>query len=104
MLRRLSLDKTFFIYFIICLLCLFNLYFSVSVAKNQIWTTAFFDDSRDVLVAKHIVEYQENVTRGPWTDGGDLDSTDIKLLSSPLYYWLIAVLWFFQPSVEVLVP
>ncbi|MFZ5438157.1 MAG: hypothetical protein ACOZAK_03850 [Patescibacteria group bacterium] len=53
-----------------------------------VWEQEGNDESRDMLVAEHIVNYQEEVLRGPLAAGG-LD----WLLNSPLYFYLIAAIW-----------
>lgn len=47
------------------------------------------DEARDVLVAKHIVEQHDAITRGPFAAGGYF-----WLQNSPVYYYFMAILWF----------
>jgi len=58
-----------------------------------IWGNFGYDESRDMLVARHIVEFGEHVRRGPLAAG----SSNL-IMNSPLYYYLIAGLWFFGRS------
>ena len=60
---------------------------------QHVWTQSGYDESRDMLVAEHILQYGESVSRGPLAAGG-LG----WLKNSPVYYYLIAVLWFFTAT------
>jgi hypothetical protein len=57
--------------------------------SSVIWSLAAYDDSRDFLVAKHLVEYGQFIWRGPLAASGFN-----WLLNSPLYYYFLACLWF----------
>lgn len=70
------------IFFIGLFLRLYNL-------KNTRW---FTDTGRDILVAKHLVEYSGNKFIFPLGNGGNI------LKNSPIYYWIIASFWFIYPS------
>ena len=60
---------------------------------NHIWNQAGYDESRDMLVANHIFQYRENIQRGPLAAGG------LNFLqNSPVYYYLITVLWIIFPE------
>lgn len=52
-----------------------------------------YDESRDMLVARHIVEYGDWIWRGPLSSGS-LNA----LMNSPVYYYFMAVLWFLGRS------
>lgn len=93
------MNRINFHYFIIGLLIIANLVLNTAVATQTIWSTRSFDDSRDLLIAKHIVEFGENVNRGPWSDGGTLENTKLQFLNSPFYYWYCAVIWLIQPGI-----
>lgn len=53
-----------------------------------IWDMGGYDESRDMLVARHIVEYGDWVWRGPLAAGGHN-----ILANSPFYYYFIAAIW-----------
>ena len=55
---------------------------------DQVWSQSGYDESRDMLVAEHIYKYKESINRGPLAAGG-LG----QLKNSPVYYYLIAMLW-----------
>jgi hypothetical protein len=52
------------------------------------WQGLGNDPGRDMLVAKHLVDGEASLKRGPFANGG-LG----WLLNSPRYYWVIAALW-----------
>lgn len=81
------MNRNNFYYLLIGLFIVFNLIINSAITIKNIWSTRTFDDSRDLLVAKHIVEFGENVRRGPWSDGGTLENTELQFLNSPFYYW-----------------
>ena len=63
--------------------------------SGWIWDMVGYDESRDMLVARHIVEYRDWVWRGPLAAGG------LNILTnSPFYYYFIAGVWAFTRSPE----
>lgn len=60
---------------------------------QSLWNLQGFDEGRDIVVARHIIEYGESVSRGPLAAGGFG-----FLKNSPLYYYILAGLWFFTRS------
>lgn len=68
-------------------------YFRFINLSGYIWSMAGYDESRDMLIAKHIVNYGEYVLRGPLAAGG------LNVLkNSPFYYYFVAMLWFIGRS------
>ncbi len=65
-----------------------------SYLENYLWLQQGYDESRDMLVARHVVEQRELIMRGPFASGGKG-----YILNSPVYFWLLAVFWFFTRSV-----
>lgn len=62
--------------------------------KNIYNSAVFFGDSgRDILVAKHMVEYNEFGLIAPNANSGKG-----ILKNTPVYYWLISLLWFLTGS------
>jgi len=61
---------------------------------QKIWLYSGLDSARDVLVAKHIVNYSETILKGPYVNGGHY-----WLQNSPVYYYFLAGLWFFTRSI-----
>lgn len=57
--------------------------------EKSIWLQSGYDESRDMLVAKHILENKEWVNRGPLAAGG-LN----WLKNSPVYFYFASVIWF----------
>jgi hypothetical protein len=55
-----------------------------------------YDEARDLLVARHIIEYAETISRGPAAFGGMG-----TLTNSAGYYYAIALLWYVSGSVVV---
>lgn len=72
-----------------------GLYLRVSYAPSWLWFMEGYDESRDMLVARHIAEFGEHIVRGPFAAGGK----DI-LINSPVYYYFIAGLWIITRSAE----
>ncbi len=57
--------------------------------SDLLWAQRGFDDQRDMLVSRHIVDFGETIGRGPLAGGG------FNLIkNSPYYYYLTAFLWF----------
>lgn len=54
----------------------------------SMWFLTGYDEPRDMLVARHIVEFGEWIWRGPFAAG-----SGNRLMNSPVYYWMLAVLW-----------
>ncbi len=61
-----------------------------------IWGNDAYDESRDMLVARHMVEYGDWVWRGPFAAGGQN-----ILANSPFYYYVIAAIWYLTRSPEM---
>lgn len=80
-------------YFVLILIVIIALSLRFYKLDKSVWMQAGFDESRDTLVAKHIVENSEYISRGPFAAGG-LES----LLNSPIYYYFLAFLWFFTKN------
>lgn len=76
----------------------FSVFTTLPYTVNHAWNTDFYDDARDILVGKHIVEYGTIVDRGPLADGGTFSDSNSKLLNSPVYYYVLAFFWFFSKS------
>jgi len=55
---------------------------------KSVWMQSGYDESRDMLVAKHIILHKEHVFYGPLAAGGMN-----WLKNSPLYYYFVAALW-----------
>lgn len=66
-----------------------GLWFRLSNISLYVWQLMGYDESRDMLVARHIVEYGDTVWRGPFASG----SLNL-LMNSPAYYYFMAALWF----------
>lgn len=62
--------------------------FRVIKIDKSVWRLTGYDESRDILVAKHIVNYQEFIKRGPLAAGGQG-----VLMNSPIYYYFLAAIW-----------
>lgn len=70
-----------------------GLWFRLSNISLYTWQLIGYDESRDVLVARHIVEYGDVVWRGPYASG-----SKNMLMNSPVYYYFMAALWFIGRS------
>lgn len=55
----------------------------------------FGDSGRDVLVAKHMATYKQNLLTSPNAFGGKG-----LINNSPVYYWFLAIVWFICNSLE----
>ncbi|MEA2056388.1 MAG: hypothetical protein U9O78_01565 [Patescibacteria group bacterium] len=55
---------------------------------QQVWEQDGYDESRDMLVARHIVQHQARPQRGPLAAGG-LN----WLKNSPVYFYFVASIW-----------
>jgi 4-amino-4-deoxy-L-arabinose transferase-like glycosyltransferase len=60
---------------------------------KSVWRQSGYDESRDMLVAEHIISYGENVSSGPLVSGGMN-----WLRNSPVYYYFVALIWFFTKN------
>lgn len=79
---------------LLCAIVLLGILLRFFHLDNYLWFQQGYDESRDMLVARHIVEYKERIFRGPLASGGMG-----HIVNSPLYYWLLALFWFLTPSV-----
>lgn len=70
-----------------------GLWFRLSNVSLHVWQLMGYDESRDTLVARHIVEYGDTIWRGPFASG-----SQNLLMNSPVYYYFMAVLWFIGRS------
>lgn len=61
--------------------------------NGSVWMLQGYDESRDTLVARHIVEYGDWIWRGPLASG-----SMNQLMNSPFYYYFMAILWFIGRS------
>ncbi len=79
--------------FVLFSITLLGSYFRLEhIHQNAHW---FGDPGRDILVAKHLSLYKENLMIAPDAFGG------LGLLrNSPLYYWLLSIIYFFFRSPE----
>lgn len=68
-------------------------WFRFAHLSGFIWEMVGYDESRDMLVAKHITNFGEHIWRGPLVAGGFN-----VLKNSPFYYYFIAALWFIGRS------
>lgn len=60
---------------------------------NWVWYLNGYDDSRDMLVGRHIAQYGESVPRGSMADGS------LNLIAnSPVYYYTVALFYIFGRS------
>ena len=61
---------------------------------NLLNTTTWFGDSgRDILVAKHMALYRDNLMVAPGANGGFG-----VLINTPFYFWILACMWLFTGS------
>lgn len=58
--------------------------------EKSVWLQTGRDESRDMIVAKHIVTLHENISVGPFAAGGMN-----WLRNSVVYFYFVAFLWFF---------
>lgn len=84
--------STIVLFFVICI----GLYLRFIHLSSWTWDMGGYDESRDMLVARHIVEYHDWVWRGPFAAGGHN-----ILTNSAFYYYFIAAIWFLTRSPEV---
>ncbi len=64
--------------------------------SGWMWDMGGYDESRDMLIASHLVEHGDWVWRGPLAAGG----FNI-LANSPFYYYFIAAIWAVSRTPEV---
>lgn len=77
--------------FLILILAVFLRFYQLD--KQTWWMSG--DDARDMLVIRHIVEYGETISRGPFALGGFG-----WLKNSPVYYYFLAFFWFVTKSAK----
>lgn len=84
---------------LICLVIIYcvGLWLRLHHLDKALWALPAYDDSRDFLVAKHMVEYHQFLRRGPLVAGGFG-----WLLNSPVYYYFQSLLWFLTRSVATM--
>lgn len=75
--------------FILILIVILGVAFRLYGLPQELWLLSGTDEQRDMLVARHIVEFGEHIIRGPLASG-----SGNALLNSPVYYYGLAVLWF----------
>lgn len=78
---------------VLAIIVLLGLWLRLHNLSQTMWFFDGMDEARDVLVAKHIVEYGETIWRGPFAAGGYF-----WLENSPFYYYFLAAIWFFGRS------
>jgi len=78
---------------ILWLIVLIALGFRLYQIDKSVWLQNGYDESRDMLVADHIVNNNEYPTRGPLASGGME-----WLNNSPIYYYFVALIWLFIPN------
>lgn len=83
--------------YLYCAIIFLTLAIRVINLTNYVWFQSGYDESRDMLVAKHIVEYGEWLWRGPYAAGGGG-----QLLNSPIYYYFLSILWYISRTPEAL--
>lgn len=83
-------------YFLIILILIIAVCLRTYQLDKSIWLQSGYDESRDMLVASHIVNYGEHISRGPLVAGGMN-----WLLNSPIYYYFVSIIWFFtrEPTI-----
>jgi hypothetical protein len=67
-----------------------GVYLRLQDLDRWVWAQSGFDESRDMLVARHIVIHTEQISKGPLAAGGFN-----WLQNSPIYYYFLAFIWFF---------
>lgn len=70
-----------------------GLWFRFFRIEGSLWMLQGYDESRDMLVARHIIEYGDWIWRGPLSSG-----SMNQLMNSPMYYYFMAFLWFIGRS------
>ncbi len=85
-----SFKKIPFHKIVLIIIIIVALGFRLYQIDKSVWLQTGYDESRDMLVASHIVENKEHVSRGPYVAGGFE-----QLKNSPIYYYFVALIWFF---------
>lgn len=85
-------------YFWLGLIMLFGFWLRIDQLNRKLWLYEALDEARDVIVAKHIIEYGELIQRGPFVAGGYF-----WLQNSPVYYYFLAGLWWLTRTPEKLI-
>ncbi|MCC6711466.1 MAG: hypothetical protein IT416_03920 [Candidatus Pacebacteria bacterium] len=67
-----------------------SFFFRFKNIENMVWEQIGNDESRDMLVAEHLVNYGETIKRGPFAAGGFN-----WIMNSPFYYYVVAIIWLF---------
>lgn len=67
---------------------LLGLWLRLTNIDQLVWEQTGNDESRDMLVAEHIINYGEKVMRGPLAAGGFN-----WLLNSPIYFYFVTLIW-----------
>ncbi len=75
------------------LIVVLGIYLRLHDLDRWIWAQRGFDESRDMLVAKHIVAHAETIFKGPLAAGGFN-----WLQNSPIYYYFLSIIWFFTKN------
>ncbi len=88
--------KQFFPTIMLVIIIGIALFLRLSQIDKSVWLQSGYDESRDMLVAKHIAIYGEFVYRGPLAAGGMN-----WLKNSPVYYYFIAIIWFFTRNPKI---
>lgn len=78
---------------VLALIVCAGLWFRFFRIAGSVWALLGYDESRDMLVARHVVEYGGWVWRGPLSSG-----SMNQLMNSPAYYYLMSTLWFIGRS------
>jgi len=87
--QKLSNTKIKPIYILLLIVLLIAIGLRTYKLDKSIWLQVGYDESRDMLVAQHIVS-GELIPRGPLAAGGMN-----QLMNSPLYYYFTALIWFY---------
>jgi len=84
-----KVSKLLVSYFPLFLIIIIALYLRLNHLNRSVWLQPGYDESRDMLVASHIINNGENINRGPLAAGGMN-----WLQNSPFYYYLVSCIWF----------
>ncbi len=87
-LKKISLNNI-----ILILIIVVALFFRFYHLEKYVWMQFESDFSRDMIVAKHIVDNHEFISRGPYAAGGFN-----FLKNSPIYFYFISIIWFLTRS------
>ncbi len=75
--------------FLLLVIFIVGMWFRFWWISGSVWQLSGYDESRDMLVARHIVEYGDWIWRGPLSSG-----SMNQLMNSPVYYYLVSLMWF----------